>query len=254
MTRIFENKVALVTGAGSGIGRACALAFAQKGARTIVADVSIEGGKETIEMIEQLGGKGMLLQCDVGSPVDVEAMINKIIQSFGQLDFACNNAGIEGLRVPTADYPLDVWSNVIYTNLTGVWLSMKFEIPPMVKQGAGVIVNMSSILGKVGFANASADVASKHGILGLTKTAALEYATKGIRINAICPGFIYTPMLDRAGMGEGSDLYHIIAGLHPIKRLGNPEEIANAVVWLCSSEASFITGESLVVDGGYTAQ
>jgi NAD(P)-dependent dehydrogenase (short-subunit alcohol dehydrogenase family) len=251
---MFKDKVALITGAGSGIGRACALAFAQKGAKTVVADVSIEGGKETIQQIEEIGGKGMLLQCDVGNPLDVEGLINKIIKTFGRLDFACNNAGIEGLRVPTADYPVDVWNNVISTNLTGVWLSMKFEIQQMLEQGSGVIVNMSSVLGQVGFANAAADVASKHGILGLTKTAALEYANKGIRINAVCPGFVYTPMLERSGIEEDSDLYHILAGLHPIKRLGNPEEIANAVTWLCSSEASFITGESLTIDGGYAAQ
>jgi NAD(P)-dependent dehydrogenase (short-subunit alcohol dehydrogenase family) len=254
MTELFKDKVALVTGAGSGIGRACALAFANRGAKVVAADVSIQGGKETIRLIDEMEGTGMFFQCDVGNPHAVEELINKTLKSFGQLDFACNNAGIQGVRVPTVEYPLEAWNNVIYTNLTGIWLSMKFEIAQMLEQGSGVIVNMSSILGKVGFANASAYVAANHGILGLTKTAAIEYANQGLRVNAVCPGFIYTPMLQRTGIEEDSDLYHIVAGLHPIKRMGNPEEIANAVMWLCSSEASFVTGEALVVDGGYTAQ
>jgi len=254
MERIFKNKVALVTGAASGIGRACALKFAGFGANTVVVDASVEGSKETIRQIDELGGTGIFLQCDVGNPQAVESMMNKVMKSFGQLDFACNNAGIEGVRMPTAEYPLDSWNNVVYTNLTGVFLSMKAELQQMEEQGSGVIVNMSSILGKVGFANGSAEVATKHGVIGLTKTAALEYANKGIRVNAVCPGFIYTPMMARGGMDVESDLYQLVAGLHPLKRMGNPEEIANVVTWLCSNEASFITGEAVNVDGGYAAQ
>ena len=250
----FKNKVALVTGAASGIGRACALAFAHQGANTVVADVSIEESKETIRLIDEVGGKGIFFQCDVGNPAAVESLMNKILKSFGKVDYACNNAGIEGVRTRTAEYPFDSWNNVIYTNLTGVFLSMKYELQQMEEQGSGVIVNMSSILGKVGFANACAEVATKHGILGLTKTAALEYADKGIRVNAVCPGFVYTPMMVRGGMEEGSDLYQLVSGLHPMKRMGNPEEIAQVVIWLCSDQASFITGESVNVDGGYSAQ
>jgi NAD(P)-dependent dehydrogenase (short-subunit alcohol dehydrogenase family) len=180
--------------------------------------------------------------------------VEATVERYGHLDFACNNAGIGGASAPTAEYSDRDWQKVIDVNLTGVWLCMKYEIQAMVKQGSGAIVNMASILGKVGFANAPAYVAAKHGVLGLTKTAAMEYATQGIRINAICPGFIYTPMLEHSGIQEGTQMYDMIAGMHPQKRIGNAEEVAGAVVWLCSSQASFITGAALDVDGGYLTQ
>jgi NAD(P)-dependent dehydrogenase (short-subunit alcohol dehydrogenase family) len=174
--------------------------------------------------------------------------------AYDRLDYACNNAGIGGATALTADYPEETWHRVLAINLTGAWLCMKYEIPQMLKQGGGSIVNMASILGTVGFATASAYVTAKHGLIGLTKTAAIEYATQGIRVNAVCPGFIYTPMLEQAGMAEGTELYTTIANLHPVKRMGKPEEVARVVTWLCSDAASFITGDAVLVDGGYVAQ
>jgi NAD(P)-dependent dehydrogenase (short-subunit alcohol dehydrogenase family) len=177
-----------------------------------------------------------------------------IKRTYGRLDCACNNAGIEGVPALTADYPEDVWRRVIDVNLTSVWLCMKHEIPSMQEQHGGAIVNMASILGQVGFASASAYVAAKHGVIGMTKTAAVEYAAQDIRINAVCPGFISTPMLERGGIEAGSAGLEMIKNLHPAKRLGTPEEIAEAVLWLCSDAASFVTGAALLVDGGYVAQ
>jgi NAD(P)-dependent dehydrogenase (short-subunit alcohol dehydrogenase family) len=249
-----EGKVILITGAGSGIGRAAAIAFAREGAQVAVADVSEQGGEQTVAMIKEASGQAFFAKVNVAEARDVARMVNRAVETYGKLDYAFNNAGIEGEQVAVADYAEGTWNRVIGVNLTGIWLCMKHEIPPMLKQGKGVIVNMSSILGTVGFANASAYVASKHGVIGLTKTAALEYASKGIRVNAICPGFIETPMLERAGMSAGSELYRQIASLHPLKRLGKPEEIAQAVVWLCSDAASFVTGHAMLVDGGYVAQ
>jgi len=254
MSRPFEGKVALVTGASSGIGRACALAFAREGAQVVIGDVSVDGGKETAHLITEAKGEAIFFKSDVSKRANVEALIQTAVRTYGRLDYACNNAGIEGTQALTADYPEEVWNRVLSTNLTGVWLCMKYEIPQMLKQGGGVIVNMSSILGTVGFANASAYVAAKHGLIGLTKTAAIEYATQGIRVNAVCPAFIYTPMLERGGMQEGSELYTAIASLHPVKRMGKPEEVAEAVTWLCSDAASFVTGHAMLVDGGYIAQ
>ncbi len=176
------------------------------------------------------------------------------VETYGRLDYACNNARIEGTQSLTADYAEEIWNRVIAVNLTGVWLCTKYEIPQMLKQGGGAIVNMASILGMVGFANASAYVAAKHGIIGLTKTAAVEYATQGIRVNAVCPAFIYTPMLERAGMKEGTEPYTMIANLHPLKRMGTPAEVAEVAIWLCSDAASFVTGHAILVDGGYVAQ
>ncbi len=254
MAKKFEGKVALVTGAGSGIGRACALAFALDGAKVVVSDVAVENGAATVRLIKSSDGDALFVKCDVSQSDQVEAMIKTTVQTYGRLDYACNNAGIEGTQALTADYPLDVWNRVIGINLNGVFLCMKYEIPQMLKQGAGAIVNMDSILGKVGFQSASAYVAAKHAVLGLTKTAAIEYAAQGVRINAVCPGFIATPMLERGGMVEGTEMYQMVAGLHPIKRLGKPEEVAAAVIWLCSDEAAFVVGTGLLVDGGYVAQ
>ncbi len=250
----FEGKVALVTGASSGIGRATALAFARRGANVVVADINEPGAMETIKMIGVLGGDALFVRTDVSKPQQVEAMVAKALQAFGRLDYACNNAGIEGVSAPTADYPIDKWQCVLDVNLTGVWLSMKYEIPAMLKSGGGAIVNMSSILGQVGFANAPAYTATKHGVLGLTKVAAMEYAAQGIRVNAVCPAFIDTPMLERAGLKDSPAFMDMVVGLHPIGRLGTPEEVAEAVVWLCADKSSFVLGESLLVDGGYVSR
>ena len=253
MTRYFDNKVALVTGAGSGIGLSCALKFADLGAKVVVTDVSVQNGQGVVQRIKAAGGEAVFVKADVSESGDVKSLIEQTMKVFGRLDCACNNAGIGGVQALSADYPEEAWQRVLGVNLTGVWLCMKHEIPLMLKQG-GAIVNMSSILGTVGFAGSVAYDAAKHGVIGLTQTAALEYAVKGIRVNAVCPGFISTPMLEGAGIVPGTDLYKSIADLHPMKRLGTPEEVAEAVVWLCSDAASFVTGVSLLVDGGYDAQ
>lgn len=254
MTGGFTGKVAVVTGASSGIGRATALAFAREGASVVVADRYEAGGQETVVMIRDQGGTAIHVTGDVSRDAEVAQLTDATIRTYGRLDYACNNAGVEGTQAPTADYPADQWDRVLAVNLTGVWLCMKHEIPAMLANGGGAIVNMASILGVVGFANAAAYTAAKHGVIGLTKVAAIEYATQGIRVNAVCPAFIATPMLERAGITEGTEMYAMLAGLHPIKRLGTPEEIAEAVLWLCSDKASFVTGHAMLVDGGYVAQ
>lgn len=249
-----DGKVAIVTGASSGIGRATALAFAREGAKVVVDDITAEGGEETVRMIRDGGGEAVFVRTDVSSSTEVEAMVNQAVETFGRLDYAVNNAGIGGALAPTADYPEDSWRRVLDINLTGVWLCMKYEIPQMLRVGGGAIVNMSSILGVVGFPHSAAYVAAKHGIIGLTQTAALEYATQGIRVNAICPGFIRTPMLERAGLLDDPEQYQMLVNLHPVQRLGTPEEVASAAIWLCSDGASFVTGHALLVDGGYVAR
>lgn len=252
----FNTKVALVTGAASGIGRATALAFAKEGASVVVADVAAGGAQETVRLLKAAGGEATVVRCDVSRAEEVKAMIIQAIATYGRLDYDLNIAGIEGELSTTADYPEEVWNKVIGINLTGPYLCMKYAIAQMLKQGGGVIVNMASILGVVGFATAGAYTAAKHGLVGLTRVAALEYATQGICVNAVCPGFIETPMVMERGLAASShpEVYQQIAALHPMKRLGKPEEIAAAVVWLCSDAASFITGHTLIVDGGYTAQ
>jgi NAD(P)-dependent dehydrogenase (short-subunit alcohol dehydrogenase family) len=251
----FEDKVALVTGAGSGIGKACAVAFAREGAKVVVSDVAVEGGEETTRMIRETGGEAIFVRCDVSRSTEVDALVEAAVRAFGRLDCACNNAGIGGAQAPTADYPEEIWSRVLSVNLTGVWFCMKHEIPRMLDGGrGGAIVNISSILGTVGFENSSAYVAAKHGVNGLSRTAALEYATLGIRVNAVCPGFIRTPILEQAGIGEGSERFAAISALHPMGRMGIPEEVSESVLWLCSDGASFVTGHALLVDGGYTAR
>lgn len=253
--RRLEDKVAVVTGGSSGIGRSCALAYARDGAKVVVADISIEGGEETAHQISEADGEAIFVKCDVSRSSDVESLVREATRAYGRLDCACNNAGIEGVSAMTGDYPEEDWNRLIGVNLTGVWLCTKHEILQMQKQpGGGSIVNMASILGLVGFANAPAYVAAKHGVIGLTKTAAIEYATRGIRVNAVCPAFIYTSMLERSGMTEGSELYRTISNLHAVKRMGQPEEVAEAVIWLSSDAASFVTGHAMLVDGGYVAQ
>lgn len=250
----FDGEVVLVTGGASGIGRSTALAFGREGAEVIVADVDAVEGEKTVRDIKRLGGDALFIRTDVSKAGDVEALIEAIIKTFGRLDCAFNNSGIEGKRGTTLDYSEEAWNRVISINLTGVWLCMKYELRQMTKQGSGVIVNMSSILGRVGFAEAPAYVAAKHGVIGLTKAAALENAQKGIRVNAVCPGFIQTPMLERAGVTTDRQRTAAMADLHPMKRLGKPEEVAETVLWLCSDAASFVTGHSVLIDGGYTAQ
>jgi NAD(P)-dependent dehydrogenase (short-subunit alcohol dehydrogenase family) len=252
----FDGKVVIVTGAASGIGKAVALALGRQGAKVVVSDVAKEGGEETVRLLKEAGGEGMFTPCDVSQSPEVERLISTTVSTYGRLDCAVNNAGIEGTLATVADYPEEIWNKVISINLTGPWLCMKYEIPQMLKQGKGAIVNTASILGVVGFATASAYTAAKHGLIGLTQAAALEYAAQGIRINAVCPGFIETPMVMQRGVEAGlhPEAYQQIAALHPIKRLGKPEEIAEAVTWLCSDAASFVTGSYLIVDGGYTAQ
>ena len=254
MVNSFKGKVAVVTGAGSGIGRACAVAFAAEGAQVVVADIAANGGAETVRLIEAANGEAVFVQGDVSKSADVQELMATTVKTYGRLDYACNNAGVGGPALTSGDYTEADWRKVIDVNLTGAWLCMKYELPLMLKQGGGAIVNMASILGKVGFASAPAYVAAKHGLIGLTQTAALEYATQNIRINAVCPGFIYTPLLEQAGMQAGSEMHKLISDLHPMKRMGTSEEVAGAVLWLCSDAAAFVTGHALMVDGGYTAQ
>lgn len=253
MAEQFDGKVALVTGAASGIGRVVALAFGKQGAKVVVSDIAREGGEETVRLVKEAGNEAIFVSTDVSQSKQVEALIAKAVETYGRLDVAVNNAGIEGGLTTTADWPEEVWNKVLSVNLTGPWLCMKFEIPQMLKQGGGAIANIASILGVVGFANTSAYTAAKHGVIGITQVAALEYATQGIRVNAICPGFIETPMVMQRGVAAGMNPQQI-AALHPMQRLGKPGEIAEAATWLCSDAASFVTGAALVVDGGYTAQ
>ncbi|MBP2284651.1 NAD(P)-dependent dehydrogenase (short-subunit alcohol dehydrogenase family) [Flavobacterium sp. CG_23.5] len=251
METIFKGKVALVTGGTSGIGRASAVAFAGKGAKVVIVDW-IEN-KETLNLIKASGGEAIFIKCDVSKATDVKAMVTKVIAAFGRLDYAFNNAGIEGTSAPTQDCSEENWDKTIGVNLKGIWLCMKYEIPEILKQGKGVIINCSSVAGLVGFAGLPAYVASKHGVIGLTKTAALECAKLGIRVNAVCPGVIKTPMMDRL-TGNKKEAEDQFTNLEPVGRMGQPEEIANAVVWMCSDEASFITGLAMAVDGGFVAQ
>jgi NAD(P)-dependent dehydrogenase (short-subunit alcohol dehydrogenase family) len=247
----FENKVAIVTGGSFGIGRATAILFAKKGAKVVVVDI-IEDN-ETINEIKKLGGEGIFIKCDVSKDKEVSAMVEKTVKTFGKLDFAFNNAGIEGVSRPTHELSEENWDKVLNTNLKGIWLCMKYELQQMLKQGGGAIVNTSSVAGLVGFQGIPAYTASKHGIVGLTKATALEYAKQNIRINTVSPGVIKTPMIDRF-TGNQKEVEKQFAAQEPVGRLGQPEEVAAAVTWLCSEGASFVTGVALPVDGGWIAQ
>lgn len=247
----FKNKVALVTGGSFGIGRATAVAFAKKGAKVVIADWIDD--KETLNLIKSAGGEAVFVKCDVSKNAEVKALIEKAVAAFGRLDYSFNNAGIEGFMAPTKDCTEENWDKTIGVNLKGIWLCMKYEIPEMLKQGKGVIINCASIAGLVGFPGLPAYIASKHGVVGLTKTTALEYAKLGIRVNAVCPGAIKTAMIDRI-TGKKKEVEEQFTAMEPIGRMGEPEEVANAVLWLCSDEASFVTGHAMVVDGGWVAQ
>lgn len=247
----FKNKVALVTGASFGIGSATAILFAQKGAKVVLVDW-LEND-ETLNKIKTFGGDATFIKCDVSKLSEVQKMIQKVISTYGQLDYAFNNAGIEGISATIQDCSEENWEKTISINLKGIWACMKYEIPEMLKHNNGVIVNCASIAGLVGYEGLPAYVASKHGIIGLTKTAALENAKLGIRVNAVCPGAIKTPMIDRL-TGNKKEVEEQFAAQEPIGRLGNPNEVANAVIWLCSNEASFVTGHAMAVDGGWTAK
>jgi NAD(P)-dependent dehydrogenase (short-subunit alcohol dehydrogenase family) len=247
----FEGKTAVVTGGASGIGRSTAIAFANLGAKVAIVDTA--DGVGAVQEIRKCGGTSQFFQCDVSNGTEVEATMRQIADHLGMIDVAFNNAGIEGTSAPAADLTEADWDQTLAINLKGVWLCMKHEIPYMISAGGGSIVNCSSIAGLVGFPSAAAYVASKHGMIGLTKTAALDYVRQGIRVNAVCPGVIHTPMIDRYTKGDSKAEQMLSVG-EPIGRLGQPEEIASAVIYLASDEASFITGVALAIDGGWVAQ
>ncbi len=252
MTAELQGKVALVTGGTSGIGRDTAVLFAKSGAKVVVAGRREAEGKETLDLIQAAGGDGLFVKSDVSKAAEVHALVQNTVEKFGRLDVAFNNAGIEGTWVPIVEQAEEDWDRVIDINLKGVWLCLKYEIQQMLKQGGGgAIVNMASIAGLMGSAGAAPYGASKHGVIGLTKTAALENARSGIRINVVCPAVIETPMGNRL-FGEG-EIRKFALSLHPIGRFGKPMEVAEAVLWMCSDRASFMTGQSLVLDGGFLA-
>jgi NAD(P)-dependent dehydrogenase (short-subunit alcohol dehydrogenase family) len=248
--KLLENKVAIVTGAGSGIGRYVAYSYAEEGAKVVVSDINVQGGEETVSIIREKGGEAIFIKADTSSPSDNENLVKQAINKYGGLHIACNNAGIGGALAPTGEYDIEIWNKVISVNLSGVFYGMRYQIPAILKSGGGSIVNISSILGSVGTAGAPAYVAAKHGVNGLTKTAALEYSAQGVRINSVGPGYIKTPLLSVLD----ESILDSLKNLHPIGRIGESEEVAELVLWLSSSKSSFVTGSYFTVDGGYTAQ
>jgi len=252
MNITFENKVALVTGAASGLGLATATAFAESGAAVVLADWNEKEVQTAASAIAAKGHKALAVTCDVSDDAQVEAMVKQTVATFGRLDAAYNNAGVQNVLAETADSPRDDYDRIMAINLRGVWSSMKFELQQMRAQGSGAIVNCSSLGGLIGGSRRGTYHAAKHGVIGLTKSAALEYATRGIRVNDVCPGMIQTPMSDKMiAEGQGPELDTMLNTFVPMKRLGRPEEIAAAVLWLCSDAASYITGQSISVDGGF---
>jgi NAD(P)-dependent dehydrogenase (short-subunit alcohol dehydrogenase family) len=251
MDRIFENKVALVTGSSYGIGKATALAFARRGARVVLSDWKDD--VDALKTIEAEGGEAVFFRCDVADEERVRALVQHALERFGRLDYAFNNAGIEGERGDVSVCSAENWQHVLGVNLTGPWNCMKHEIPAMLESGGGCIVNNASIAGLVGFQGMPAYVASKHGLVGLTRNVALDFARQGIRVNAVCPGVIRTPMVQRV-MDEQPEMIAQITAGKPMGRVGEPEEIADAVVYLCSDASSFMTGQALAIDGGWTVQ
>lgn len=249
---MLKNKVVLITGAGSGIGRAVALACAREGASLLLSDIDEAGTEATAALVREVGNEALVVPADVGIATDCQMLVERCCAHFGRLDVACNNAGISGPSHPTADYPIDDWNHVIQVNLSGVFYGMKYQIEAMLRTGGGAIVNVASVLGAVGFATAPAYAAAKHGVVGLTHTAALEYSAQGVRVNAVGPGFIRTPMIEKLDSDEAT--HAMLVAAHPMGRLGEAEEVAELVVWLASARASFVTGAYYPVDGGYLAR
>jgi NAD(P)-dependent dehydrogenase (short-subunit alcohol dehydrogenase family) len=250
---MLKNKIALVTGAGSGIGEAIALAFAAQGAKMVLTDVDQKGGERVMKQVKKLKTDAIFVKADVSVPEDCERQVKEAVKAFGRLDIAVNNAGIGGPAAKIGAYPIDGWDKVIGVNLSGVFYGMRYQIPAMLKnkKDGGSIVNIASILAQVGFAMSCAYVAAKHGIVGLTQNAALEYGQQGVRVNAVGPGFIRTPLLDK---NMDKQAIQALVDLHPIGRLGTPEEVAELVLWLASEKSSFVTGSYYNIDGGYLAK
>ncbi|MGA6991972.1 MAG: SDR family oxidoreductase [Nitrososphaeraceae archaeon] len=248
-----DQKVAIVTGGNSGIGRATAIAIAKEGAKVTIAGRRVKEGEETVRLIKEAGSEGIFVKTDVANENDVRSLVERTVETYGRLDYAFNNAGIEQTMAPLAEQTVEEFDQIMNINVRGVWLSMKYEIPVMLKSGGGAIVNNSSVAGIMGFPQMAIYIASKHAVLGLTKSAALEYAKSGIRINSIAPGGVDTDMVERL-TEDDKQWRETLTSMHPIGRLSNPEEIANAVVWLLSNSASFVLGHTLLVDGGVVSR